>query len=78
VTRGSAGKGSIIARQQIVHTLAIFESEGLVWSGLENRWPGSGSIGDSPVFKLPSYDPVSIAMMGFGILLVAALALTLG
>jgi hypothetical protein len=30
------------------------------------------------MFKLPSYDPVSIAVMGFGILLVAALALSLG
>ena len=29
------------------------------------------------MFKLPSYDPVSIAVMGFGILLRAALALTL-
>jgi hypothetical protein len=29
------------------------------------------------VFKLPAYDPVSIAVMGFGILLVMALALTL-
>jgi hypothetical protein len=30
------------------------------------------------VFKLPSYDPVSLAVMGFGILLVTALALSLG
>ena len=29
------------------------------------------------MFKLPAYDPVSIAVMGFGILLVTALALTL-
>lgn len=27
------------------------------------------------MFKLPAYDPVSIAMMGLGILFVAALAL---
>jgi hypothetical protein len=26
------------------------------------------------VFKMPAYDPISIAMMGFGILLVVALA----
>lgn len=26
------------------------------------------------MFKLPAFDPVSIAVMGFGILLVAALA----
>jgi len=36
------------------------------------------AIGDSLMFRLPSYDPISIAMMGFGILLVTALALTLG
>jgi len=29
------------------------------------------------MFKLPSHDPVSLAVMGFGILLLAALALTL-
>jgi hypothetical protein len=29
------------------------------------------------MFKLPAYDLVSIAVMGFGILLLAALALTL-
>jgi len=28
------------------------------------------------MFKPPAFDPVSIAMMGFGILLAAALALT--
>ena len=29
------------------------------------------------MFKLPSYDPVGIAVLGFGILLLAALALVL-
>ena len=28
------------------------------------------------MFKLPAFDPVSVAVMGFGILLVAALALS--
>jgi hypothetical protein len=29
------------------------------------------------MFQIPAYDPVAIAMMGFGVLLVAALALVL-
>jgi hypothetical protein len=39
---------------------------------------GGVTIWRLAMFKLPSYDPVSIAVMGFGILLVAALALSLG
>ena len=29
------------------------------------------------MFQIPAYDPVAIAIMGFGVLLVAALALVL-
>jgi len=36
--------------------------------------PGSE---EPAMFKLPAYDPIGIAMLGFGILIVAALAFVL-
>jgi hypothetical protein len=58
--------------RQIVHTVAIFSHEVFVWSELEDRGPGGFAIGG-----LHSYDPVGIAVVALGILLLAALALTL-
>jgi len=34
-----------------------------------------GSTSEAAVFKLPAYDPVGIAVMGFGIMFAVALAL---
>jgi hypothetical protein len=64
--------------RQIVHTVAFLDAKVI---GLERVKVGDreGSrFWRLAMFKLPSFDPVSIAVMGFGILLVAALALTLG
>jgi hypothetical protein len=37
----------------------------------------SAILGSLAMFQIPAYDPVAIAMMGFGVLLVAALAFVL-
>jgi hypothetical protein len=34
-------------------------------------------LGNLVMFQIPAYDPVAIVMMGFGVLLVAALAFVL-
>jgi hypothetical protein len=39
-----------------------------------SRGRGAGIFGGSAVFMRPAYDPLSIAIMGVGILLVTALA----
>ena len=40
------------------------------------NWPVR-DLGSLTMFQIPAYDPVAIAMMGFGALLVAALAFVL-
>ena len=43
---------------------------------MANLSTGVGAIsGPTRMFRMPAYDPVAIAVMGFGILLAAALAL---
>jgi hypothetical protein len=73
-------QGSLhLQRRQIFHTVAIFGHEGhLLGAGWKVGDREGFAIWRLAMFKLPSYDPVSIAVMGFGILLVAALALSLG
>jgi hypothetical protein len=60
------GEATSTGRLRIVHTDAIFDHEGCSWSGVD--------VGGSGGF---AYDPVGIGVMGFGMLLLAALALVL-
>jgi hypothetical protein len=63
---------------EVVHRDSLFAHHLWHRTSLESvkRMQGSGDHRrPSTMFKLPAYDPVGIAMMGFGVLLVVALAL---
>jgi len=49
------------------------------WSGARAFVDGVAVCGvlSGPMFRVPAYDPVAIAVLGLGILLAAALALSL-
>lgn len=58
------------------HTGAIFLTNATrLWDGSRERGPKKGSTSEAAVFKMPAYDPVGIAVLGFGIVFAAVLAL---
>jgi hypothetical protein len=54
-----------------------------IWAILNSLGPGGGpswtvrDLGSIAMFQIPAYDPVVIVMMGFGVVLAAALAFVL-
>jgi hypothetical protein len=59
------------------HTAAIFITNAVgLWDGSRKRGgPKKVRSSEAAVFKLPAYDPVGIAVLGFGIVFAVALAL---
>ena len=66
---GSPGKGA--GRPYGRH----FYYQCCLWDGSRERGDQKGSTSEAAVFKLPAYDPVGIAVLGFGIVFAVALAL---
>jgi len=58
----------------VVHLSSAAPSPAASNSGGESNFSKSDGRGRPSTFKMPAYDPVPIAVMGCGILLVAALA----
>jgi len=57
------------------HTAAIFLANARGVGRESGEGTEKGSTSEAAVFKLPAYDPVGIAVMGFGIMFAVALAL---